>query len=124
MGASSAIQLAHNGLKVVILEAASGLCLEASGKNAGGLSIQTVQAEMMQYALEAIEMWKGKRKPFLFDLHYKQTGSLALAFSDEEADLLQSRMKKRIENGAPIDFLSGNNVYSYEPEVGAKVKLA
>ncbi len=124
MGSSTAIQLAHHGMKVVVFEAAPGLCLEASGKNGGGLAIQIQKADMMPYALEATEMWKGKNEPFRFDLHFKQTGSLALAYTDDEVDLLRTRSQARIDQGAPIEFLPGNRIHDYEPKIGTDVKMA
>ncbi len=124
MGSSTAAQLAYRGLKVVLLEARAGLCLEASGTNAGGLACQNQKAELIPYALKATEMWRGRTPPFLFDLDYTRTGSLLLAFTDEDCELLCARARARVAHGAPIEILSGNAARDLEPQLSPEVAMA
>ena len=56
MGCSTALHLARAGMKVALLDRGP-ICREASGVNAGTLTMQMTRAALIPYALHAHEMW-------------------------------------------------------------------
>lgn len=58
------------------------------------------------------------------DVPFKQTGSLVLAFSDEEAKEVQKLYDNGVANGVPVEILSGEAVCKKEPNISKKVVCA
>ena len=56
MGCSTALFLARGGMRVALLDRGE-ICREASGVNAGTLTMQMTRAALIPYALRAHEMW-------------------------------------------------------------------
>ena len=56
MGCATALFLARSGMKVVLFDRGE-ICREASGVNAGTLTMQMTRAALVPYALRAHEMW-------------------------------------------------------------------
>ena len=57
MGCATALNLARGGMRTVLLER-RGLCMEASGVNAGTLTHRTGPVSMQPYYTRSIAMWK------------------------------------------------------------------
>jgi len=114
MGCTVALHLARGGMRVVVLEK-GGLCMEASGVNAGTLSIQIKRAALVPYALRGWELWRTAPEWLGMDVGFRQCGGLTLAFTDEEAAMLEERMRARREQGAPIEFIDLARAREIEP---------
>ena len=56
MGCATALFLARGGMRVVLLDRGE-ICREASGVNAGTLTMQMTRAALIPYALHAHDMW-------------------------------------------------------------------
>ena len=56
MGCSTALFLARGGMRVALLDRGE-ICREASGVNAGTLTMQMTRAALIPYAMRAHEMW-------------------------------------------------------------------
>ena len=123
MGCTAAFRLAAAGQKVVLLEL-DGLCMQASGVNAGTLSIQIKRAALVPYAMRSWELWRTTRAWLGADVGFHQAGGITLAFSDEEAEMLTDRMAARRENGAPIEMVGANRARELEPALSDKPVLA
>lgn len=123
MGATVAYRLAAAGQRVAILDK-GGLCMQASGVNAGTLSIQIKRAALIPYALEGWNLWRTTRDWLGADVGFAQKGGLTVAFTDDEAQVLRERMAARIENGAPIEFVGANRARELEPGLSEKMVLA
>lgn len=123
MGATVAYRLAAAGQKVAILDR-SGLCMQASGVNAGTLSIQIKRAALIPYALKGWELWRTTREWLGAEVGFAQKGGLTVAFTEDEAEVLRERMAARIENGAPIEFVGQNRARELEPGLSDKMVLA
>lgn len=119
MGCASALRLADHGLRVALVERAA-LGQGASGVNAGTLSLQIKRVDLMQYALRGHRLWTrfGDRVGFV------QSGGLTLAFTQQEAELLYTRMKLKREAGAPIAFVSKAELEKIEPGITGDVVAA
>jgi glycine/D-amino acid oxidase-like deaminating enzyme len=123
MGCTVALHLARAGQRVVVLEK-GGLCMQASGVNAGTLSIQIKRAALVPYALRGWELWRDARQWLGFDAGFRQVGGVTLAFTQEEAAMLSERMEARRLNGAPIEMVGLNRARELEPSLSDKPVLA
>ncbi|WP_119462873.1 FAD-dependent oxidoreductase [Rhodospirillaceae bacterium SYSU D60014] len=124
IGCAVALMLADGGMSVAVLERRESLCLEASGTNAGGLMSQVLRAETVPHGMRALELWKGKTAPFLFDLDYHRLGSLALARTEAEESILDERMRLRNEAGASFRMMSGAEARLIEPQLSKDIRAA
>ncbi len=122
MGCTTALHLARGGMKVVLVER-RGLCMEASGVNAGTLSIQIKRKELTVYSMRGWELWKTAADWLGRDMGFRQKGGLTLAFTDEEAELLEIKMTERRDAGAPIEFIDAKRVREIEPGLSDHPKL-
>jgi glycine/D-amino acid oxidase-like deaminating enzyme len=124
MGCSTALFLARGGMRVVLLDRGE-ICREASGVNAGTLTMQMTRAALIPYALRAHEMW-------LTMPHWCAGGDvlatacpgLSVAFTDGEAAILEERARIRRAAGAPIELVDGRAAQAVEPGLADGVKLA
>lgn len=58
------------------------------------------------------------------DIPFKKTGSLVLAFSDEEAKEVQKLYDNGVANNVPVEILTGEEVCKREPNISKKVVCA
>ncbi len=119
MGASAALRASHGGMRVKLLEALE-IGSGASGVNAGTLSLQIKRVKLMPYALAGHALWERAGDA----VGYRRTGGLTLAFTDQEAELLEHRMTLKKEAGAPIDFVGKNFIREKAPALTDAVVAA
>jgi len=124
MGCSTALHLARAGMKVALLDRGA-ICREASGVNAGTLTMQMTRAALIPYALRAHAMW--------IDMGAWCAGGsvaalacpgLSVAFTDAEAALLETRATARRAAGAPIELVDGARARQIEPGLSAAALMA
>ena len=120
-GCMVALTLARAGMKTALLERGA-LCREASGVNAGTLTMQMTRVALVPYALKGHEMWANARD-WLGDVGTVVCDGLSLAFTDSEAELLTLRAEKRREAGAPIEIVSPARAREVEPGLSDRPKL-
>ena len=114
MGCMTALHLARGGMRVSLLER-RGLCMEASGVNAGTLTMQTKQVALMPYAWRGYQLWRSAPEWLGMDVEIRPKGGLILAFTEEEARLLQFLMKRRKAAGSPIEIIDRKRAQEIEP---------
>jgi glycine/D-amino acid oxidase-like deaminating enzyme len=122
-GCTVALFAARGGMKVVLVERGS-LCREASGVNAGTLTMQMTRVALIPYALQAHAMWASAATWLGHDVGVVVCDGLSLAFTQAEADLLSYRAGKRREAGAPINLIDAKAARLVEPGLGPGVMLA
>lgn len=122
-GAMTALTLARGGMKVAIVDR-GGICRQASGVNAGTLTMQMTRVALMPFALRAHAMWADARRWLGHDVGVVVCDGLSLAFTQAEEELLSFRAAKRREAGAPIDLISGKRAKEIEPGLPENVRLA
>ena len=122
-GATLALFCARAGMRVLLLERGS-LCREASGVNAGTLTMQMTRVALIPYALRAHAMWASARDWLGHDVGVVVCDGLSLAFTEREVELLSFRAGKRREAGAPIELVSGKRAKEIEPGLSDAVLLA
>lgn len=123
MGSTVAFRLAEGGQKVALIER-GGLCMQASGVNAGTLSIQIKRAALVPYAMKGWDLWRTTREWLGVDVGFAQVGGVTIAFTEEEAQMLSERMDARIQAGAPVEMVGPNRARELEPGLSDKAVLA
>lgn len=122
-GATVALFAARGGMDVALLER-SALCREASGVNAGTLTMQMTRVALIPYALEGHRMWASAPDWLGHDVGVHVCDGLSLAFTEAEEALLSERAALRREAGAPIDLIGAKKAKEIEPGLGQGVRLA
>ena len=122
-GATLALFCARGGMRTVLFERGP-LCREASGVNAGTLTMQMTRVALIPYALQAHAMWASAREWLGHDVGVVVCDGLSLAFTEGEEELLAFRAGKRREAGAPINLVSGREAQTIEPGLTDTVRLA
>ncbi|MEM1287662.1 MAG: FAD-binding oxidoreductase [Pseudomonadota bacterium] len=123
LGATVALFAARGGMDVALIDRGP-LCREASGTNAGTLTMQMTRVSLIPYALEGHRMWANARLWLGHDVGVQVCDGLSLAFTETEEDILSERAKLRREAGAPIELISADRAKEIEPGLGDGVRLA
>lgn len=122
-GSMTALTLARGGMKVAVIDR-GGICRQASGVNAGTLTMQMTRVALMPFALRAHAMWADAKNWLGHDVGVVVCDGLSLAFTEAEEELLSFRATKRREAGAPIELVSGARAREIEPGLPDNVRLA
>ncbi|MEJ1937471.1 FAD-dependent oxidoreductase, partial [Nostoc sp. NIES-2111] len=123
LGCSSALWLARGGMKVALIER-GGLCMEASGRNAGTLPLLYARGPLLPLMVGGKAMWERAPEWLGADVGHRHTPGLEVAFTPAEAALLETEMKLRQEWGLPIEIIGGNRAREIEPGLSDKVVMA
>ncbi|WP_431128763.1 NAD(P)/FAD-dependent oxidoreductase [Variovorax paradoxus] len=116
MGCSTALHLAQGGMRVVLVDRGP-LCREASGVNAGTLTLHMTRAALVPYAMRAWQMWMDAEKWLGMGVLATHVPGLTLAFTEAECELVEMRAQARREYGAPIEVISPARAREIEPGV-------
>lgn len=122
-GCTTALFAARGGLSVALIERGA-LCREASGVNAGTLTMQMTRVALIPYALRAHAMWADAPRWLGHDVGVVVCDGLSLAFTEQEEALLSERAVKRRDAGAPIELIGASRAQQIEPGLGPGVRLA
>ncbi|MDM0058767.1 NAD(P)/FAD-dependent oxidoreductase [Variovorax fucosicus] len=116
MGCSTALHLAQGGMRVAVIDRGP-LCREASGVNAGTLTLHMTRAALVPYAMRAWRMWMEAEQWLGMGVQATHVPGLTLAFTEGECELVELRAKARREYGAPIEVISPEHAREIEPGV-------
>src|SRR3990167_565367 len=126
IGCSIARELSKFQLNVIVLEKCNDVSQGASKSNSGiihgGYDDRhgTVKSEMSH---QGNHMFADLEKELNFG--YRRTGSMVLAFSEEETKILNELLENGIKNGVEdLQILSGAEVRKLEPHVNSNVYAA
>lgn len=114
MGCSTALHLAQGGMRVALVDRGP-LCREASGVNAGTLTLHMTRAALVPYAMRAWQMWMNAEKWLGMGVLATHVPGLTLAFTEAECELVELRAKARREQGAPIEVITPERARVIEP---------
>jgi glycine/D-amino acid oxidase-like deaminating enzyme len=123
MGASTALFLARGGMRVALLDR-GGICREASGVNAGTLTMHMTRAALIPYALEGWRMWTTAADWLGADVGVTQAPGLTVAFTGAEEDLIHQRAAARGGAGAPIRVITPAEARAIEPGLSLGIRAA
>ena len=123
MGCSTALHLSRNRMKTTIIDGGA-LCREASGTNAGNLTLNMTRAALIPYAIKGWELWNNTENWLFGDVGTKKVDGLSLAFTNKEEELLFKRVEARKAMGAPIELISGERAQRIEPGLNDSIRCA
>lgn len=116
MGCSTALHLAQGGMRVAVVDRGP-LCREASGVNAGTLTLHMTRAALIPYAMRAWQMWMDAEKWLGMGVLATHVPGLTLAFTEAECELVEMRAKARRDMGAPIEVIDPARARAIEPGI-------
>src|SRR5262245_28117903 len=123
MGCATALNLAGGGMRTGLLER-RGLCMEASGVNAGTLTHRTGPVSMQPYYTRSIAMWKSASQWLGDDVGFRERGGLTVAFNDKEAARATEDFKRRKQQEVEIELIDGDRARDIEPNLSKHAVLA
>lgn len=123
MGATTALFLARGGMKVLLIDRGE-LCREASGVNAGTLTLHMTRAALIPYAQQGWRMWTTAAQWLGVGVDAVATAGLSLAFTDAEVAVLEKRAAVRREHGADIRIVDPQRALEVEPGLNPQVLKA
>ncbi len=123
MGATTALFLARGGMKVMLIDRGE-LCREASGVNAGTLTLHMTRAALIPYAQQGWRMWTTAEQWLGAGVDAVPTAGLSLAFTDAEVAVLEKRAAVRRDHGADIRIIDPPRALEVEPGLNPKVLKA
>ena len=114
MGCSTALHLARAGMRVGLVDRGA-LCREASGVNAGTLTLHMTRAALIPYAMRGWQMWMEAGQWLGLGVLATRMPGLTLAFTEAECELVELRAKARRDYGAPIEVVTPERARQIEP---------
>ena len=123
IGSSTALFLARGGMHVALLEQ-RGLCLAASGRNAGTLTLLYARGPLLPLVVGGKAMWEDAPSWLGASADYHRAAGIEVAFTEQEAALLERDMTLRRDAGLPIEIVGGKRAREIEPGLSDKVILA
>lgn len=123
MGATTALFLARGGMKVALIDRGE-ICREASGVNAGTLTLHMTRAALIPYAQAGWRMWMTCGEWLGASVDAVATPGLSLAFTDAEVAILERRAAVRREHGADIRIIDVRRAQEVEPGLNPHVLKA
>ena len=122
-GLCSALYLARSSREVVVLEQGEAWG-EASGANAGTLSLQVKRPEVLDLMQMSLELWEGLSADEEFEAGYARSGGLRVAMSERELEMLDASISLQRERGIDVDLLEGDALRVAAPWLGPEVRAA
>ena len=104
VGLLTALSLRESGCEVTVLERRS-LLGEASGVNAGTLSVQNKLSSLVPYTLAALEEWRTLAARLGADVGFRQPGGYNVATTGEERATLQSNAEIQASLGVSVRWM-------------------
>lgn len=114
MGATVALHLARAGMRTVLIDRGE-ICREASGVNAGTLTLHMTRAALIPYAMKGRELWLASARWLGQDVGARRAPGLSLAFTPAEREMLEKRAAARAAMGAPIRLITPAEALAVEP---------
>ncbi len=123
MGATTALHLARAGMRVALLDRGA-ICREASGVNAGTLTLHMTRAALIPYAIRGRALWLDAPRWLGRDAGAIAAPGLCLAFTRAEEALLHQRAATRRLQGAPIELIAPERARDIEPGLSTSLLAA
>jgi glycine/D-amino acid oxidase-like deaminating enzyme len=123
MGATTALHLARAGMSTAVIDRGA-ICREASGVNAGTLTLHMTRAVLIPYAMRGRQLWLDAPDWLGMDAGARAAPGLSVAFTPAERDMLEHRAAARRAEGAPIELITPSRARSIEPGLNGTIIAA
>lgn len=122
-GAAAALELAAEGLRVVLLDR-WGPAAMGSGWTLGGVRQSGRHPAELPLAQAAVRLWETMSDRLDADVFYRQHGNLRLARTEAEALAMQALAAEQSRAGLEIHFITGSAIQEIAPAVARTVLAA
>lgn len=122
-GLCTALPLAKSGRHVVVLDRGSPWS-DASGSNAGTLSVQVKRQEVLQLTREAIGLWRRMDEDYGVDVGFGQPGGLRVAIGAREVEELRAAVAAQQGAGIEVELHEADALRALAPWLGPEVRAA
>jgi sarcosine oxidase subunit beta len=109
IGCSAAYFLALSGMKPLLLER-GGLGAQASGVNAGTISIQNKTGKLFPLAIEAVRVWQELSKSAGFAAEFENKGGLRVAVTQAEVSKIRKAYEEMRSAGVAAEYLERQDI--------------
>jgi glycine/D-amino acid oxidase-like deaminating enzyme len=123
MGATTALYLARGGMRVALVDRGE-ICREASGVNAGTLTLHMTRAALIPYAMKGRELWLSAERWLGCDVGARSAPGCSVAFTPGEEEMLVKRAEARAAMGAPIRLVSPTEACAIDPGINPSIRAA
>ncbi|MHB1216646.1 MAG: NAD(P)/FAD-dependent oxidoreductase [Alphaproteobacteria bacterium] len=122
-GMSTALFLARAGRDVVLLERGVPWG-DASGANAGTLSLQVKRTEVLDLCKLSLDVWRRFGDEMDVDVGFGQPGGLRVATTEAEVAHLREYSDEQRGGGLAFEWLEGNRLRDMAPWLSTSVRAA
>lgn len=123
VGLFAALYLSEMGATVTVLDRGA-MWSDASGANAGTISVQNKRLEVVPLTRLAIALWGGLSERFALETGYARPGGLRVAADPAGRDRLHRDVGRQRVAGLTVDILEGNSLRVFAPWLGDTVLAA
>lgn len=123
VGISTALFLARAGRAVAVFDRTEPWS-DASGSNAGTLSIQAMRVEVLAMARLGIALWKRFQEEDGMDVGFHRLGGFLVATDDAHIAHLRDYSAKQAQSGLELEWLEANQMRDRAPWLGREVRAA
>ena len=120
-GLSVALPIAKTGRSVVVLDRGDPWS-DASGANAGTLSIQVKRSEVLSLVHESIGRWQRMPEDYGVEVGFRQPGGIRVATTEVECIQLEKAVEDQKCKGIDVQMLDREAVMQFAPWLGPSVK--
>lgn len=123
VGISAALFLARAGRSVVAFDRTEPWS-DASGSNAGTLSIQAMRVEVLAMARLGIALWQRFQEEDGMEVGFHRLGGFLVATNDAHIAHLRDYAAKQAQSGLELEWLEANAMRDRAPWLGRDVRAA
>ncbi len=123
IGTSAAYFLAKQSVNVILVEK-SEIGREASGSNAGTLSVQTKELKMIPLRQESVKIWGTLQKELKEDLEFRQPGGLRIAENSQQIEYLRQSVNDQKKISLEVELLTSEELRAIAPYLGPSILAA
>ncbi|HCK76721.1 MAG TPA: hypothetical protein DHW07_06205 [Gammaproteobacteria bacterium] len=120
-GLSVALPIARAGVSVVVVDRGDPWS-DASGANAGTLSIQVKRSEVLTLVHESIQRWQRMPDEYGVEVGFGQPGGIRVATTAAECVQLEKSVEVQQSNGIDVQMLDRQALMQLGPWFGPNVK--
>lgn len=123
VGVSAALFLARDGRSVAVFDRTEPWS-DASGSNAGTLSIQAMRVEVLAMAQLGIALWRRFQEEEGLDVGFARLGGFLVATDDAQVVHLRDYAALQARAGLELEWLEANRMRDRAPWLGERVRAA